>query len=122
MTVRRMDNVGLVVEDLEAAIEFFVELGLVRSERASKLVQRAEGAKPIAAKKIYPYDIEAMAALGEHCSMTERRADEALAVPGAVDVGRVEERHPDLESGVDDGPRPLPVEPAAELVAAEPDA
>jgi ribonuclease R len=50
---------------------------IVRSERASKLVQRVEGAKPIAAKKIYPYDIEAMAALGEHCSMTERRADEA---------------------------------------------
>lgn len=28
MTVRRMDNVGIVVENLEAAIEFFVELGL----------------------------------------------------------------------------------------------
>jgi len=50
---------------------------IVRSERDSKLVQRAEGAKPIAAKKIYPYDIEAMSALGEHCSMAERRADEA---------------------------------------------
>jgi ribonuclease R len=50
---------------------------IVRSERDSKLVQRVEGAKPIAAKKIYPYDVEAMSALGEHCSMTERRADEA---------------------------------------------
>lgn len=28
MAVKRMDNVGLVVEDLEVAIEFFVELGL----------------------------------------------------------------------------------------------
>src|SRR6201996_6594505 len=28
MTVKRMDNVGIVVEDLDAAIEFFVELGL----------------------------------------------------------------------------------------------
>lgn len=28
MTVQRMDNVGIVVEDLEATIEFFVELGL----------------------------------------------------------------------------------------------
>jgi len=28
MTVRRMDNVGIVVEDLEAAIAFFVELGM----------------------------------------------------------------------------------------------
>ena len=28
MTVQRMDNVGIVVEDLDAAIEFFTELGL----------------------------------------------------------------------------------------------
>ena len=28
MTVKRMDNVGIVVEDLGAAIEFFTELGL----------------------------------------------------------------------------------------------
>src|SRR3954464_11565819 len=28
MTVQRMDNVGIVVEDLPAAIEFFRELGL----------------------------------------------------------------------------------------------
>ena len=28
MTVRRMDNVGIVVEDIDAAIEFFSELGL----------------------------------------------------------------------------------------------
>ncbi len=34
MTVKRMDNVGLVVEDLEAAIEFFAELGLELEGRA----------------------------------------------------------------------------------------
>jgi catechol 2,3-dioxygenase-like lactoylglutathione lyase family enzyme len=28
MSVRRMDNVGIVFEDLEAAVAFFVELGL----------------------------------------------------------------------------------------------
>jgi catechol 2,3-dioxygenase-like lactoylglutathione lyase family enzyme len=28
MTIRRMDNVGIVVEDLEAVAAFFVELGL----------------------------------------------------------------------------------------------
>lgn len=28
MAVKRMDNVGIVVEDLDAAIEFFTELGL----------------------------------------------------------------------------------------------
>ena len=28
MTIRRMDNVGIVVDDLAAAIAFFIELGL----------------------------------------------------------------------------------------------
>ncbi len=28
MTIQRMDNVGVVVDDLEAAVAFFVELGL----------------------------------------------------------------------------------------------
>lgn len=28
MTVKRMDNVGIVVEDIDVAIEFFTELGL----------------------------------------------------------------------------------------------
>ena len=28
MTVRRMDHVGIVVDDLDAAIAFFTELGL----------------------------------------------------------------------------------------------
>jgi catechol 2,3-dioxygenase-like lactoylglutathione lyase family enzyme len=28
MTIRRMDNVGIVVDDLKAAIAFFVELGM----------------------------------------------------------------------------------------------
>jgi catechol 2,3-dioxygenase-like lactoylglutathione lyase family enzyme len=30
MTIQRMDHVGIVVDDLAAATEFFVELGLVR--------------------------------------------------------------------------------------------
>jgi catechol 2,3-dioxygenase-like lactoylglutathione lyase family enzyme len=34
MTVKRMDNVGIVVESLEAAISFFVELGLELEGRA----------------------------------------------------------------------------------------
>src|SRR5690554_4217173 len=33
VTVRRMDNVGIVVEDLDAAIEFFTELGLALEGR-----------------------------------------------------------------------------------------
>jgi catechol 2,3-dioxygenase-like lactoylglutathione lyase family enzyme len=34
MTVKRMDNVGIVVADLDAAIAFFTELGLVLEGRA----------------------------------------------------------------------------------------
>ncbi|MDN2710271.1 VOC family protein [Janthinobacterium sp. SUN118] len=34
MTVKRMDNVGIVVEDIDATIEFFTELGLVLEGRA----------------------------------------------------------------------------------------
>src|SRR5689334_13719737 len=34
MTVRRMDNVGIVVESLDRAIEFFIELGLRLEGRA----------------------------------------------------------------------------------------
>ena len=34
MTVKRMDNVGIVVEDLDAAIGFFAELGLELEGRA----------------------------------------------------------------------------------------
>ena len=35
MAILRMDHVGVVVEDLDAAIEFFVELGLKLEGRAS---------------------------------------------------------------------------------------
>ena len=33
MTVKRLDNVGIVVEDLDAAIRFFTELGLILEGR-----------------------------------------------------------------------------------------
>jgi len=35
VTVTRMDNVGIVVEDIDAAVEFFTELGLELEGRAS---------------------------------------------------------------------------------------
>jgi catechol 2,3-dioxygenase-like lactoylglutathione lyase family enzyme len=35
MTIKRMDNVGIVVNDLEAAIAFFVELGLELEGKAT---------------------------------------------------------------------------------------
>lgn len=34
MTVKRLDNIGIVVEDLDRAIEFFTELGLTLEGRA----------------------------------------------------------------------------------------
>ena len=34
MTVKRMDNIGIVVEDIDAAIVFFTELGLTLEGRA----------------------------------------------------------------------------------------
>ncbi len=43
MTVKRMDNVGIVVEDLDAAIAFFTELGLTLEGRAPIEGDWAEG-------------------------------------------------------------------------------
>jgi len=43
MTVKRMDNVGIVVEDIDAAIGFFTELGLELEGRAPIEGDWAEG-------------------------------------------------------------------------------
>ncbi|MFT7288486.1 MAG: ribonuclease R [Halieaceae bacterium] len=50
---------------------------VIRSKQRSKHVQRQWGAGVIDKATIYPYDEAAMAAFGERCSMTERRADDA---------------------------------------------
>ena len=50
---------------------------LVRSNIKAKGVKRVKGAEAIPVKHIFPYDIHAMAVHGEHCSMSERRADDA---------------------------------------------
>ncbi|WP_426415825.1 ribonuclease R [Aestuariirhabdus sp. LZHN29] len=47
-----------------------------RGERA--VVGRVKGAQLMGKQDIYPYDLPRMLALGEHCSMAERRADEAV--------------------------------------------
>ena len=47
---------------------------------------------------------------------------EALTVALAVDVGGVDQRDSGVDRGVDDGARALEVDPAAEVVAPEPDA
>jgi catechol 2,3-dioxygenase-like lactoylglutathione lyase family enzyme len=43
MTIQRMDNVGIVVADLDAAIAFFVELGLILEGRAPVAGPWADG-------------------------------------------------------------------------------
>lgn len=43
MTIKRMDNVGIVVEDLDVAIEFFTELGLELEGRAPIAGDWADG-------------------------------------------------------------------------------
>ncbi|MGQ7817004.1 ribonuclease R [Metapseudomonas furukawaii] len=49
---------------------------VIRSRRATEHVRRA-GAAAMTKARIYPYDEARLAQLGEQCSMTERRADEA---------------------------------------------
>ena len=49
----------------------------IRSRSKGAHIRRVKGAAPLKREKIYPYDTGAMVALGEQCSMTERRADDA---------------------------------------------
>lgn len=50
---------------------------IIRSDKECRHVRRVEGVKDMQKWRIYPYDFAAMVSLGEHCSMTERRADDA---------------------------------------------
>ena len=50
---------------------------VIRSKTRSSLVHRARGAGILPRETIYPYNEQAMAAFGERCSLTERRADDA---------------------------------------------
>ena len=49
----------------------------IRSRGKGAHIRRVKGAAPLKREKIYPYDTGALVALGEQCSMTERRADDA---------------------------------------------
>jgi ribonuclease R len=50
---------------------------IIRSNKQTAHVKRADGASVLSKKSIYPYAIEDMVMLGAHTSMAERRADEA---------------------------------------------
>ena len=50
---------------------------LLRSNAQLTQIAPQKGAKKLKQSEIYPYDTGAMVSLGEHCSMAERRADDA---------------------------------------------
>ena len=50
---------------------------VIRSRQESIHVERVKGAKVIAKKQIYPYDLKDIVTFGEQASLTERRADDA---------------------------------------------
>lgn len=50
---------------------------IIRSDQTSAQVIKVDGAKTFPKHKLYPYSTADMVALGEHCSLAERRADEA---------------------------------------------
>ena len=49
---------------------------LIRSDKPSRRVKRLPGTESLSAAITYPYDRSAMDALGQSCSLTERRAEE----------------------------------------------
>ncbi len=49
----------------------------IRGKTDRKHIKRVAGASRLDRENIYPYDLEVMLTLGEKCSMTERRADDA---------------------------------------------
>ncbi|MCY4330411.1 MAG: ribonuclease R [Endozoicomonadaceae bacterium] len=51
---------------------------IIRSAISSKMICRVPGAKALKKEEIYPYDKKTMLTLANECSMTERRADEAV--------------------------------------------
>src|SRR6201990_1698207 len=79
MTLKRMDNVGIVVEDLDAAIEFFTELGLDLEGRAPIEGDWAEGVTGLRGMRV---EIAMMRTPDGHCRIELSRF---LAPPVVAD-------------------------------------
>ncbi|WP_444934710.1 ribonuclease R [Microbulbifer sp. JTAC008] len=62
---------------LHRALRWLIRNGSANQAAVVKKVHSVPGAKPIAREQILPYDMPAMLQLGEQCSLTERRADDA---------------------------------------------
>jgi ribonuclease R len=77
---------------------------VIRSEQDSAQVRRIEGVKPLPRERAYPYDQGRMSSFGEHASMTERRADEAVRdVMAWLKCEYLEDRVGDVFDGVISG-------------------
>ncbi|WP_345549260.1 ribonuclease R [Microbulbifer aestuariivivens] len=62
---------------LHRALRWLILNGSANDSAVANKVQPVAGAEAIPRARILPYDMAAMTQLGEHCSMTERRADDA---------------------------------------------
>ena len=103
VVVEQVDVVGL--KPLERAVE--------RTADVARLPSRRHVVAHVAAELRRQHHLVAATA--------QELAEHSLApAPAAVDVGRVEERDAGGDRRIDDGARAVEVEPAAEVVAAEP--
>jgi hypothetical protein len=67
MTIPRMDNVGVVVDDLEAATAFFVELGLDwRARRESRDVGRTASSGSTAVARLRAHGAQLVGELAQY--------------------------------------------------------
>lgn len=93
MTVKRMDNVGIVVEDIGAAIEFFSELGLELEGRAAVEGDWADGVTGLRDMRV---EIAMMCTPDGHCRLELSRfleppvvADHRIAPVNALGYLRI---------------------------------
>ncbi|WP_226647145.1 ribonuclease R [Microbulbifer variabilis] len=62
---------------LHRALRWLIRNGSANEPAVAQKIYTVPGARPIDRQQILPYDMPAMLQLGEQCSMTERRADDA---------------------------------------------
>ncbi|WP_406828454.1 ribonuclease R [Microbulbifer sp. ARAS458-1] len=62
---------------LHRGLRWLIRNGSANPPAVAKKVRQAPGARALEREEILPYSTVAMVELGEHCSMTERRADDA---------------------------------------------
>jgi hypothetical protein len=92
----------------------------IRSVRSRcRLSSHVVGSRPLAF--LVDHHPELRREHGLLAAAVEGEAEKLFALRSAIGVGRVDEVDPQVESGIDDRARCFQVDPAAEVVAAEPD-